>query len=567
MKRTIGGKPTYENFLRTRYPSHLIPNKTSTAEITNQQVANQQVTSTQSQSQVYPPQIMQRKSAPEKNLWMENSNNSLTMQEHKNKQRVTDHIATDPRLNNSNTQQPTTAKLTEEILSKLLLPLLLNDVEMSVRVAEVANVEALMHMKSDSGITVLMLAAQHGCNDAIKTLLSSVSNPQAVAEKVDSHGQTALIVAIKNSKSISALLRGVPDAYLLIAVSNAAALSYAVLYGDILACKAMLQSVPSLSDQMCLIEKTNYCGDTLLTLAAKLGKTEMIQLIRESIGTESPWTELLLIKNHAGKTALDIALENNNLEMIKVILINITKEQECNLMPYIANCHQIKQEEQRLIEITQQNEKVAMKNAVVKGSADLVKILLDSEFDLKRRQKLVIKHTENENSIWWHAIIHMQSEVVKILLASVYEPTQRQALLQTTDGNGKAALHIAVNKNNIEMVRNILQGAVDAEAIIFQEDNLGMNAFMLAAKKDHTTLALIIFDKTRDKYGLLKQCSKNQVHTMDLVGQKLSHALISRLTQIVNDCPEENLKNAIQDLKNSQFKNLDIENQQEIKID
>ena len=301
---------------------------------------------------------MQRKSAPEKNLWMENSNNSLTMQEHKNKQRVTDRIATDPKLNNSNTQQPTTAKLTEEILSKLLLPLLLNDVEMCVRAAEIANVEALMHMKSDSGITVLMLAAQHGCNDAITTLLSSVSNPQAVAEKVDSHGYTALIVAIKNSKSISALLRGVPDAYHLIAVSNAAALSYAVLYGDILACKAMLQSVPSLSDQMCLIEKTNYCGDTLLTLAAKLGKTEMIQLIRESIGTESPWTELLLIKNHAGKTALDIALENNNLEMIKVILINITKEQECNLMPYIANCHQIKQEEQRLIEITQQNEKI-----------------------------------------------------------------------------------------------------------------------------------------------------------------------------------------------------------------
>ena len=149
MKRTIGGKPTYENFLRTRYPSHLISKKTSTAEITNQQVANQQVanqqvanqqvTSTQSQNQVYPPQIMQRKSAPEKNIWMENSNNSLTMQEHKNKQRVTDRIATAPRLNNSNTQQPTTAKLTEEILSKLLLPLLLNDVEMCVRVAEVAN--------------------------------------------------------------------------------------------------------------------------------------------------------------------------------------------------------------------------------------------------------------------------------------------------------------------------------------------------------------------------------------------------------------------------------------------
>ena len=256
MKRTIGGKPTYENFLRTRYPSHLTPKKTSTAEITNQQVANQQVaiqqvTTTQSQSQVYPPQIMQRKSAPEKNLWMENSNNSLTMQEHKNKQRVTDRIATDPRLNNSNTQQPTTAKLTEEILSKLLLPLLLNDIEMCVRIAEVANVEALMHMKSDSGITVLMLAAQHGCNDAITTLLGSVSNPQAVAEKVDSHGHTALIVAIKNSKSISALLRGVPDAYHLIAISNAAALLYVVLYGDTLACKAMLQSVPSLSDQMC----------------------------------------------------------------------------------------------------------------------------------------------------------------------------------------------------------------------------------------------------------------------------------------------------------------------------
>ena len=572
MKRTIGGKPTYENFLRSRYPSQLIPPKSTNIEVanqqvTNQQLSNQQATSTHSQKQFNSPQIMQRKSAPEKNLWMENSNNSLTLQEHNNNQRVIDRIENVTRLNNSKIQQPITTKLTEEILSKLLLPLLLNDVAMCVRVAEVTNVEALMYMKSDSGITVLMLAAQHGCNDAITTLLGSVSDPQAVAEKVDSRGHTALIVAIKNIKSISALLRGVPDAYHLIAISNTAALSYSVLYGDILACKAMLQSVPSLSDQMCLIEKTNYCGDTLLTLAAKLGKTEMIQLIRESIGTESPWIELLLIKNYAGKTALNIAIENSNLVMIKVILINITKEQEFNLMPYIARCLHTKEKEQRLIENAQQDEKVALKNAVVKGSAELVKILLDSEFDLKRRQNLVVKHTENENSLWWHAIIHMQSDVVKILLASVYEPTQRQALLQTTDGNGKAALHIAVNKNNIEMARNLLQGAVDAQTIILQEDNIGMNAFMLAAKKDHTTMALIIFDKTRDKYALLKQCSKNQVHTMDLVGQKLSNALISRLTQIVNDCPQEDLKNVIQDLKNSQFKNLDIENQQEIKTD
>ena len=513
--------------------------------------------------------MMQPKSAPEKFIWMENTNNSLTLQEHKKKQRVTDRIGSVSRLNNSNNQKTITAYLTEEMLSKLLLPLLLNDIEMCVRVAEVSDLEVLMHMKSEFGFTLLMLAAKHGCSDAIITLLKSVSDPQSVAEITDKRGHTALIVAIKNIniKSISALLRGIPDAFSLIAISNAAALTYSVLYGNILACKVMLDSVPSLSDQMCLIEKTNYCGDTLLTLSARLGKTEMIQVIRDCIGIESPWIELLMIKNHAGDTALAIAIENSNLEMIKVILIKITNEQEFNLVPYIARCHQRKEKEQRLMGIAQQDEKFALKNAVLKGSAELVKILLDSEFDLNRRQKLVTKHADNENSIWWHAINHMQSDVVKIMLDSVYEPVQKQALLQMIDGNGKAALQIAANTGNAEMARNLLQAAVDPQAIIFQTDGVGMNAFMLAALDHHTALALIIFDMTINKYELLKLCSKYQVQTIDLVSRKLSKELISRLTQIVKDHPREDLKNLIQDLKKSQIKNLYSEKQQTVKID
>jgi ankyrin repeat protein len=217
--------------------------------------------------------------------------------------------------------------------------------------------------------------------------------------------------------------------------------------------------------------------------------------------------------------------------------------------------------------IAQQDEKFALKNAVLKGSAELVKILLDSEFDLNRRQKLVTKHADNENSIWWHAINHMQSDVVKIMLDSVYEPVQKQALLQMIDGNGKAALQIAANTGNAEMARNLLQAAVDPQAIIFQTDGVGMNAFMLAALDHHTALALIIFDMTINKYELLKLCSKYQVQTIDLVSRKLSKELISRLTQIVKDHPREDLKNLIQDLKKSQIKNLYSEKQQTVKID
>jgi len=274
-----------------------------------------------------------------------------------------------------------------------------------------------------------------------------------------------------------------------------------------------------------------------------------------------------MIKNYSEDTAVTIAIENNNLEMIKVLLVNITDEQEVRLIPYMASRHQTKEKEQRLIVIAQQDEKIALKNAVVKGSIELVKVLLDSEFNLIQRQKLVTAHAQNENSPWWYAVKNMQSDVVKIFLASIYEPNQRQELLEMIDKNGKSALQIAANKGNTEMVRNLLHGAANPQTIIFQTDDVGMNAFMLAAVKNHTTLALVIFDMTSNKYELLKHCSAYQIQTIDLVEEKLSLALISRLTQIVNDCPEENLKIAIQDLKNSQFKNLDIENQQEIKID
>jgi hypothetical protein len=190
-----------------------------------------------------------------------------------------------------------------------------------------------------------------------------------------------------------------------------------------------------------------------------------------------------------------------------------------------------------------------------------VKVLLDSEFDLRRRQKLVTKHAQNENSLWWHAINHMQSDVVKILLDSVCEPSKRQVLLKMIDGNGKAALQLAANNGNTEMARYLLRAAVDPQVIIFQTDGVGMNAFKLAALGQHTALALVIFDMTINKYELLKQKSAYKIHTINLIGHKLSKKLISRLTQIVNDHPQEDLKNLIQDLKKSQIKNLDIENQ------
>jgi len=558
MKRTIGGKPTYENFLRTRYPTQSITQKTLSEE-----VKNQQITATHSQSQFNPPQMMQHQSTEEKNIWLESLFNSSPLKEHRNQQTFTELVGSVPILNNSNTQQSKKSYLTEDILSKLLISLLLNDVETCVRIAEVSNLEELMQMKSESGITLLMLAAQHGCTEPIITILRLVSDPQRVAVMVDKHGHTALMIAVKNkhTKSISAMLNGIPDTYPVIAISNAAALSYAVLDGDILACKNMLHSILNLNDQVRIIEKTNYCGDTLLTFAANRGDTEMIQAIRGCIRVESAWVKLLMIQNYSGKTALIIALENNNLEMIKVLLINITNEQEMKLMPYIEKCHHRKEKEQHLSQIVQQDEKIALKNAVVKGSAELVKVLLDSEFDLRRRQKLVTKHAQNENSLWWHAINHMQSDVVKILLDSVCEPSKRQVLLKMIDGNGKAALQLAANNGNTEMARYLLRAAVDPQVIIFQTDGVGMNAFMLAALGQHTALALVIFDMTINKYELLKQKSAYKIHTINLIGHKLSKKLISRLTQIVNDHPQEDLKNLIQDLKKSQIKNLDIENQ------
>ena len=52
MKRTIGGKPTYENFLRSRYPSQLIPPKSTNIEVANQQVTNQQLRNQQATSNI-----------------------------------------------------------------------------------------------------------------------------------------------------------------------------------------------------------------------------------------------------------------------------------------------------------------------------------------------------------------------------------------------------------------------------------------------------------------------------------------------------------------------------------
>jgi phospholipid N-methyltransferase len=100
MKRTIGGKPTYENFLRTRYPTQSITQKTLSEE-----VKNQQITATHSQSQFNPPQMMQHQSTEEKNIWLESLFNSSPLKEHRNQQTFTELVGSVPILNNSNTQQ------------------------------------------------------------------------------------------------------------------------------------------------------------------------------------------------------------------------------------------------------------------------------------------------------------------------------------------------------------------------------------------------------------------------------------------------------------------------------
>ena len=70
---------------------------------------------------------------------------------------------------------------------------------------------------------------------------------------------------------------------------------------------------------------------------------------------------------------------------------------------------------------------------------------------------------------------------------------------------------VAALKGRVGEITKIFEYIDDAEALIFQEDFHGNNAFICALNSEHTEAALLIFDKAKDKASLMfKQNSPDQ---------------------------------------------------------
>jgi ankyrin repeat protein len=116
-------------------------------------------------------------------------------------------------------------------------------------------------------------------------------------------------------------------------------------------------------------------------------------------------------------------------------------------------------------------------------------------------QKLAEQKNKHEYPALHDAVENGLAAVVTALFSNVSNPQQ---LAEQQDGDDDTTLMAAMRSSqNKLIIANILESVVDAEKLIFQENDDEVNSFIYALNRDYMEAALLLFDKAKDKAALL----------------------------------------------------------------
>ena len=216
-------------------------------------------------------------------------------------------------------------------------------------------------------------------------------------------------------------------------------------------------------------------GNTVLMKAALTGNAKLTCLLLKSVADP----QKLALMSVYGLTALMYAADSGHVEVITAMLANVPNPQQVAENKSLAW--------------------TAMANAMCSKNAEAITALLSgvpNPQQLAEQGYGVSKH----NNALTGAVKLGNVDCVAAVLAGVPNP---KALVLNSNKYAESALMVAALEGRVGEITKIFEYIDDAEALIFQEDFFGRNAFFFALNSEHTEAALLLFDKAKDKAALL----------------------------------------------------------------
>ena len=108
-----------------------------------------------------------------------------------------------------------------------------------------------------------------------------------------------------------------------------------------------------------------------------------------------------------------------------------------------------------------------------------------------------------------------------------------QQLAEKQDKSGQTALFSAIHSYvSTLVITKILESVDDAEKMIFQIDNKGLNSFTYALRQGNVEAALLLFDKANDKASLLlKTNSPNQLAAIKMMKPEIQDIFLKKYNE------------------------------------
>ncbi len=447
--------------------------------------------------------------------------------------------------------------LTDDLYAYLVDPLSKQDFERAMRIAGVKNLSELLQLTDTYKRTLLIFAGMSGNTELIKILLSSASNPDALASMKDANGMTALMHAIKRRKPepIKALLDNVKNPEQLIFMTNdknKAALRLAIeqnfisdLYGDYEIIihhhtemleqenKYQAELIKTLfsyvSDKNALIRGQSVDSREMLNYALRFDNAELLKIFLDSVDNPE---ELLTMQDSEGKNLLMYAASQGKAKSIEVILRSV-KNPEAFVMMKDAE------------------DRTALMLAISHNHLESIKAILSNVGNAD--QLAFMKNKDHYNALMLAAVCG-DYYTITTLLDHVKNPIE---LIYSSMHDGTTALMLAAKDDYLDnsednVITAILERAkkvrdpnyrfsptyskgknsyipLNLDSLIFMKNSKGMNAFMAAIKNGIPQAILPFLILATDKLGLFDKNNNDQKNVLDFIDEKLCNELISEL--------------------------------------
>jgi ankyrin repeat protein len=246
-------------------------------------------------------------------------------------------------------------------------------------------------------------------------------------------------------------------------------------------------------------------GTTLLAYAAEYGRAKPIRILLNKVLDPQ---QLMQKRNNKNCTPLILAAIFGHAKAITTILQGVSNPQQ-------------------LAEQWDATGVTALINAAINGHVGVITSIFSG---VSNPQQLAEQQDNGGSTALMYAAYNGYVEVTASIFSGVSNPQQ---LAEKQDKSGQTALFSAIHSYvSTLIITKIFESVDDAEKLIFQIDNKGLNSFTYSLRQGNMEAALLLFDKAKDKASLLlKKNSPNQPAAIQTMKPEIQDVFLKKYNE------------------------------------